>query len=187
LGLKREGLSVFFFKKNSTVAVYMPMVPEGLNCFLIYEAIYTMLACARVGAVHSVIFAGFSADALRDRILDARCTVLVTADQGKRGGKVIQLKGIADKAVSQCPLIKTVVVFQRTGDSSVPFIPNRDVWWHEEMAMQRPYCTPERMGAEDPLFMLYTSGSTGKPKGVVHSQVCDVVLIYMLVIFWGLL
>jgi acetyl-CoA synthetase len=145
--LKKLGIT-----KGSTVAIYMPMIPE---------AVYTMLACARVGAVHSVIFAGFSADALRDRILNARCTVLVTADQGKRGGKVIQLKGIVDKAVSQCPLIKTIVVFQRTGDSSVSFQAPRDVWWHEEMNMQRPYCTPERMGAEDPLFMLYTSGSTG--------------------------
>ncbi|KAJ1551375.1 acetyl-CoA synthetase [Nowakowskiella sp. JEL0078] len=147
-------------KKGDTVAVYMPMVPE---------AAIAMLACTRIGAIHSVIFAGFSSDSLRDRIQDANCKVLITADQGKRGGKTVHLKQIADEAVSQCPCIKKVVVFQRTGDPSVQMIPDRDVWWHDEILKQRTYCPPERMESEDPIFMLYTSGSTGKPKGVVHT------------------
>ncbi|KAJ1551264.1 acetyl-CoA synthetase [Nowakowskiella sp. JEL0078] len=147
-------------KKGDPVAIYMPMVPE---------AAIAMLACTRIGAVHSVVFAGFSSDALRDRILDAECKVLVTADQGKRGGKSVHLKKIADEAVSQCASIQKVIVYQRTGDPSVSMTSPRDVWWHEEVANQRTYCPPERMDSEDPLFMLYTSGSTGKPKGVVHT------------------
>ncbi|KAJ3416611.1 acetyl-CoA synthetase [Chytridiales sp. JEL 0842] len=153
-------LKKYKVRKGDTVAIYMPMVPE---------AVYAMLACTRIGAVHSVVFAGFSADALRDRISDADCRFVITADQGKRGGKIIHLKQIADEAVSQCPDVKTVVVFQRTGDATVPFNEGRDVWWHEEVKEQRPYCPPEPMNAEDPMFMLYTSGSTGKPKGVVHT------------------
>ncbi|KAI8849959.1 hypothetical protein BC829DRAFT_442624 [Chytridium lagenaria] len=125
-------------RKGDVVAIYMPMW----------------------------VFAGFSADALRDRILDASCKVLVTADQGKRGGKIVQLKKVADEAVAQCPLVERVIVYQRTGDTSVPFNEGKDVWWHEETKNQRPHCPPEIMSAEDPLFMLYTSGSTGKPKGV---------------------
>ncbi|KAI9009440.1 hypothetical protein BC832DRAFT_364733 [Gaertneriomyces semiglobifer] len=153
--LKKYGV-----RKGDTVAIYMPMVPE---------AVYAMLACARIGAVHSVVFAGFSADALRDRMLDAKCKILITADQGQRGGKTIQLKKIADDALAECPLVHTVLVFQRTGDVNVQIFPPRDVWWHEETASQRPYCPCEPMDSEDPLFMLYTSGSTGKPKGVLHT------------------
>ncbi|KAJ3380863.1 acetyl-CoA synthetase, partial [Lobulomyces angularis] len=147
-------------KKGDNVAIYMPMVPE---------AVYSMLACTRIGAVHSVIFAGFSSDALRDRINDASCKILITADQGRRGGKSIHLKKISDEALKQCTSIQKVIVFQRTGDKSVPFNTDTDVWMHEETAMQQPICSPELMGSEDPLFMLYTSGSTGKPKGVVHT------------------
>ncbi|KAI8812561.1 hypothetical protein BJ742DRAFT_24203 [Cladochytrium replicatum] len=153
--LKKYGV-----KKGDAVAIYMPMVPE---------AVIAMLACARIGAVHSVVFAGFSADALRDRILDAGCKILITADQGKRGGKNIQLKRIADEALKECPTVEKVIVYQRTGDPSVAFHAPRDVWWHEEIVNQRPYCPCEAMDSEDPLFMLYTSGSTGKPKGVVHT------------------
>ncbi|KAJ1546483.1 acetyl-CoA synthetase [Cladochytrium tenue] len=147
-------------RKGDAVAIYMPMVPESA---------VAMLACARIGAVHSVIFAGFSADAVRDRVVDAKCRVVITADQGKRGGKIVPLKKICDDAVNELDFVQQVIVFQRTGDSSVPFNPPRDVWWHEELKKYRPYCPPEPMNAEDPLFMLYTSGSTGKPKGVVHT------------------
>ena len=154
--LKKYGI-----KKGDRVAIYMPNVPE---------AAISMLACARIGAIHSVIFAGFSSDAVRDRILDAACPLVIVADQGVRGGKITHLKKIVDSALTECPCVKTVVVFKRTGDPSVPFHSGRDVWWHEQVANQRPFCPPEPMHSEDPLFMLYTSGSTGKPKGVVHSQ-----------------
>ena len=148
-------------RKGDAVAIYMPMVPE---------AAVAMLACARIGAIHSVVFAGFSAEALRDRINDAKCKILITADQGKRGGKTVHLKKTADDAVQHCPSIDKVIVFQRTGDMEVPFHQPRDVWWHEETVNQRPYFPPQPMNSEDPLFMLYTSGSTGKPKGVVHTH-----------------
>lgn len=154
-------LKKYNVRKGDAVAIYMPMVPQ---------AAVAMLACARIGAVHSVVFAGFSSEALRDRVLDAGCKLVITADQGKRGGKTTQLKAIVDKALEHCPCVSTVLVFQRTGDTSVAFTPDRDVWWHDAVRQQRSYCPPEPMDSEDPLFMLYTSGSTGKPKGLVHTQ-----------------
>jgi acetyl-CoA synthetase len=154
--LKKYGI-----KKGDRVAIYMPNVPE---------AAIAMLSCARIGAIHSVIFAGFSAEAVRDRILDAQCPIVITADQGVRGGRITHLKKIVDAALIDCPCVRMCVVFKRTGDSEVPIQSPRDVWWHEEIVNQRPYCAPEPMNSEDPLFMLYTSGSTGKPKGVVHTQ-----------------
>lgn len=147
-------------RKGDIVAIYMPMVPE---------AAIAMLACARIGAVHSVIFAGFSAEAVRDRVIDAACKVIITADQGRRGGKTVHLKHIVDEAVKNYA-IQNIIVFQRTADPSVNFQEGRDVWWHDIVANQRPYCPAESMCSEDPLFLLYTSGSTGKPKGVVHTQ-----------------
>ena len=154
--LKKYGI-----KKGDRVAIYMPNIPE---------AAIAMLACTRIGAIHSVIFAGFSSDAVRDRILDASCPIVITADQGIRGGKITHLKKIVDTALAECPCVTTVVVFKRTGDPAVPMKAGRDVWWHDQVVNQRPYCAPEPMHSEDPLFMLYTSGSTGKPKGVVHTH-----------------
>lgn len=154
-------LKSFGVGKGDCVAIYMPMVPE---------AAYAMLACARVGAVHSVVFAGFSAESLRDRINDAKCKFLITADQGRRGGKSINLKKISDDALTDCPCIKDVLVFKRTGDLDISMHEPRDKWWHEEMDKQRPYFPPVPMDSEDPLFLLYTSGSTGKPKGLLHTQ-----------------
>ncbi|MFV2033357.1 MAG: acetate--CoA ligase [Gammaproteobacteria bacterium] len=146
-------------KKGDCVSIYMPMVPE---------AAVAMLACTRIGALHSVVFGGFSADALRDRILDSDCHTVITADQAIRGGNKVPLKANADKAVSECPNVETVVVIQRGGEA-VEWHEARDVWYHEAMAQASAECEPEVMGAEDPLFILYTSGSTGKPKGVLHS------------------
>jgi acetyl-CoA synthetase len=137
----------------------MPMIPE---------AAVAMLACTRIGAVHSVVFGGFSPDALRDRILDSDCQVVITADQSMRGGKRVPLKANADKAVSSCPNVSSVIVVKRGGDP-VEWHDERDVWYHEAMAEASADCEPEHMAAEDPLFILYTSGSTGKPKGVLHS------------------
>ncbi|KAI8380773.1 acetyl-coenzyme A synthetase [Blakeslea trispora] len=146
-------------RKGDNVAIYMPMVPE---------AVYAMLACARIGAVHSVVFAGFSSDSLRDRINDCGARVVLTADEGRRGGKNIATKRIVDEALKSTPTVEHVLVLRRTG-SDVPITPGRDLYWHEEMAKARPYCPPTSMNAEDPLFLLYTSGSTGTPKGVVHT------------------
>ncbi|OBZ86091.1 Acetyl-coenzyme A synthetase [Choanephora cucurbitarum] len=146
-------------RKGDNVAIYMPMVPE---------AVYAMLACARIGAVHSVVFAGFSSDSLRDRINDCGARVVLTADEGRRGGKNIATKRIVDEALKSAPTVEHVLVLRRTG-SDVPITPGRDLYWHEEMAKARPYCPPTSMNAEDPLFLLYTSGSTGTPKGVVHT------------------
>ncbi len=146
-------------EKGDRVCLYMPMVPE--------LAIAT-LACARIGAAHSVVFAGFSAKALADRINDCHCKVLLTADEGLRGAKTVALKKIADEALLSCNCIETCVVYQRTGNS-VNMQSGRDLWWHDEIAKSSTEHTAQEMDSEDPLFILYTSGSTGKPKGVVHT------------------
>ncbi len=146
-------------KKGDRVCLYMPMIPE---------LAYAMLACARIGAVHSVVFAGFSAEALRERIVDAHCQVLITANEGLRGGKRIPLKKIVDRAIDGMSSMRSVLVAQRT-DTEVDMKPGRDCWLHEVCGKQRSTCTVEWMGAEEPLFVLYTSGSTGKPKGLLHT------------------
>ena len=145
--------------KGDRVAIYMPMIPE---------LAYVMLACARIGAVHSIIFGGFSAEAIRDRVLDAECKIVVTANEGLRGGKKLKLKDTVDQAVDGLNMVETVLVARRT-DRDVNMRPGRDYWLDEEMSKQRSTCTVEWMGAEEPLFILYTSGSTGKPKGVMHT------------------
>jgi acetyl-CoA synthetase len=145
--------------KGDRVAIYMPMVPE---------LPIAMLACARIGAVHSVVFGGFSSEALRDRILDAEAKVLVTADGGYRRGQIVPLKRNADVSVGETPSIRNVVVVKRTGED-VPMQQGRDVWWHDAMAKASTDCPPEPMDSEDMLYILYTSGTTGKPKGIVHT------------------
>ena len=149
-------------KKGDRVTIYLPMIPE---------LSISMLACARIGAIHSVVFGGFSAKSLRDRIQDCQSSMLITADEGLRGGRFVPLKANADEALHECPTIKDVIVVQRAGTGKVNMEPGRDTWWHEEMAGKdiANYCEPEMMDAEDPLFILYTSGSTGKPKGVLHT------------------
>jgi len=146
-------------RKGDRVCIYMPMVPE---------LAYTMLACARLGAIHSIVFGGFSSEAIRDRIIDAGCRVVVTANEGLRGGKVLKLKQTVDRAVDGLDMVETVLVARRT-DADTPMRPGRDYWLDEECRKQRSTSTIEWMGAEDPLFILYTSGSTGKPKGVMHT------------------
>lgn len=146
-------------KKGDTVAIYLPMIPE---------AVVALLACSRIGAVHSVVFAGFSSDSLRDRVIDAQSKVVITTDEGKRGGKFIGTKKIVDDALKQCPDVTHCLVFKRTG-AEVPWTKGRDWWWHEEVEKWPAYIAPEPMNSEDPLFLLYTSGSTGKPKGVMHT------------------
>ena len=146
-------------KRGDRVCIYMPMIPEAL---------YAMLACARIGAIHSVVFGGFSPEALKDRIIDSDCHVVVTADEGVRGGKRIPLKANADIAMSQCPLVHTCFVISHT-KGKVDWVDKRDIWYHEAIKKETTYCQPENMDAEDPLFILYTSGSTGKPKGVLHT------------------
>ena len=146
-------------KKGDRVTVYMPMIPE---------AAYALLACARIGAIHSVVFGGFSPDSLAGRIQDCDSNFVITADEGLRGGKSIPLKGNVDEALKRCPSVKTCIVVKRTG-GNVPMQSGRDFWYHEEIAKVSKDCKPEEMNAEDPLFILYTSGSTGKPKGVLHT------------------
>ncbi|MDG1474451.1 MAG: AMP-binding protein, partial [Porticoccaceae bacterium] len=146
-------------KKGDRVCIYMPMIPE---------ATYAMLACARIGAIHSVVFGGFSPEALKDRILDSDCRLIVTADEGYRGGKSIPLKRNVDIALRQCPQVHSCVVVERTG-GVVTWEESRDIWYHQGIEDLSGVCIPASMGAEDPLFILYTSGSTGKPKGVMHT------------------
>ena len=146
-------------KKGDRVAIYMPMIPE---------LTIAMLACARIGAIHSVVFAGFSAASLADRINDAESKIVLTADGGFRGEKITPLKNIVDEALENCPIKQTVVVFQRT-KLPVNMVPGRDIWWHDAVKGQSDECEAEEMDAEDTLFILYTSGSTGKPKGIVHT------------------
>ncbi len=152
--LKRRGV-----KKGDRVCIYMPMIPE---------AAFAMLACARVGAVHSVVFGGFSPESLKDRILDSDCRVVITADEGVRGGKLIPLKANTDTAVTQCPNVHTVIIARRTGNPVV-WHNGRDLWYHDATAAEASTCAAEAMDSEDTLFILYTSGSTGKPKGVLHT------------------
>ncbi len=152
-GLRSRGVA-----KGDRVCIYMPMIPE---------AAYAMLACARIGAIHSVVFGGFSPQSLKDRILDSDCRTVITADQGVRGGRAVPLKENTETALADCPNVHTVVTIQRTG-ADVPWREGRDVWYHDLTGDQRPACDPEPMAAEDPLFVLYTSGSTGRPKGVQH-------------------
>ncbi|MHA1544813.1 MAG: acetate--CoA ligase, partial [Alphaproteobacteria bacterium] len=146
-------------KKGDRVTIYMPMIPE---------AAYAMLACARVGAVHSVVFGGFSPQALAGRILDCESDFVITADEGVRGGKAIPLKANTDEAVKQCPGVRHVLVVRRTG-GNIAWVEGRDIWYHDAMEKAGADCPAQEMSAEDPLFILYTSGSTGKPKGVLHT------------------
>ena len=152
--LKKRGV-----KKGDRVTIYMPMIPE---------ASYAMLACARIGAIHSVIFGGFSPDSIADRIIDCKSDFIITADEGYRAGKIIPLKNNVDEALKRCGNVKSVLVIKRTGND-INMTTNRDIWWHEEKLNVDAICEPEIMDAEDPLFILYTSGSTGKPKGVLHT------------------
>ena len=154
-----NGLKSLGVKKGDRVCIYMPMIPE---------AAFAMLSCARIGAIHSVVFGGFSPQALEDRILDADCNFVITANEGLRGGKIIPLKQNVDKALENCPNVKSVIVAKRT-ENDVNWVDGRDFWYQEVTEAQMPSCPPEIMDSEDPLFILYTSGSTGKPKGVQHS------------------
>jgi len=153
--LKKHGI-----KKGDRVTIYLPMIPE---------LAISMLACARIGAIHSIVFGGFSAQALRDRIQDCKSKLIITSDKGVRGGRMVALKANADEALHECPTVGKMIVVKRV--DGIDMEPNRDVWWHEEMNAPdiANYCEPEKMDAEDPLFILYTSGSTGKPKGVLHT------------------
>ncbi len=152
--LKTNGI-----RKGDRVCIYMPMIPE---------AAFAMLACSRIGAIHSVVFGGFSPSALRDRILDADCCAVITANEGKRGGRIVPLKKNVDQALIECPNVKRVLVVKRT-DVLPSWEQGRDIWYHEAIESESTECFIEPMDSEDPLFILYTSGSTGKPKGVLHS------------------
>ena len=154
-----NGLKELGIKKGDRVTIYLTMIPE---------LAYVMLACARIGAVHSIIFGGFSPDSIAGRINDCQSDYIITADEGVRGGKIIPLKKITDEALKNCPNVKKCVVVKRTGNE-INWVDDRDVWYDEITKMASDKCEPEEMGAEDPLFILYTSGSTGKPKGVLHT------------------
>ena len=155
--LKKHGV-----KKGDRVTIYLPMIPE---------LAISMLACSRIGAIHSIVFGGFSAQSLKDRIQDCNSSMLITSDEGMRAGKFVPLKANADAALNECPSVKKVIVVQRTKSGEINMQNGRDVWWHTEMSGPdiKLYCEPEQMDAEDPLYILYTSGSTGKPKGVLHT------------------
>ena len=152
--LKAQGV-----KKGDCVCIYLPMI---------LEAAVVMLACTRIGAVHSIVFGGFSAESLKDRILDSNCRYIVCADVGFRGGKITPIKANVDKAALDCPELKTVIVIKNSA-TDVHWQPRRDIWYHDVMQQASEDCPAEAMDAEDPLFILYTSGSTGKPKGVLHT------------------
>ena len=154
-----NGLKDLGIKKGDKVTIYLTMIPE---------LAYVMLACARIGAVHSIIFGGFSPDSISGRINDCQSDYIITADEGVRGGKIIPLKNIVDEALEKCPNVKKCIVVKRTGNE-VNWVEGRDVWYDQITATSSNYCEPEEMSAEDPLFILYTSGSTGKPKGVLHT------------------
>ncbi len=160
--LKAQGV-----QKGDRVCIYLPMIPE---------VAYAILGCARIGAVHSVVFAGFSAGSLVDRINDSGCKIVLTSDGAFRGDKKIDLKGIVDEALAKCPTIEKTIVFKRT-NTNVTMKAGRDLWWHEQLAKVGSTCVPEVMDAEDLLFILYTSGSTGKPKGMVHT--CGGYMVYV--------
>lgn len=152
--LKTQGV-----KKGDRVCIYLPMISEAAT---------VMLACTRIGAVHSIVFGGFSAEALKDRILDSDCNYVVCADKGYRGGKIVPIKANVDLAAAACPQLKKIIVIKNTGNA-IDWHEPRDLWYHEAMAEASAYCPAEAMDAEDPLFILYTSGSTGKPKGILHT------------------
>lgn len=152
--LKSQGV-----KKGDRVCIYLPMIAEAAT---------VILACTRIGAVHSIVFGGFSPEALKDRILDSNCKILICADEGYRGGKTIPSKANADQAANECPELEKIIVIKNT-ENSITWEPSRDIWYHQAMAEASEHCPAEAMDAEDPLFILYTSGSTGKPKGVLHT------------------
>ncbi|MEN8219505.1 MAG: acetate--CoA ligase [Pseudomonadota bacterium] len=152
--LKAHGI-----EKGDRICIYLPMIPE---------AAVAMLACTRIGAIHSVVFGGFSPDALKNRILDSECKIVITADEGLRGGRTVPLKANVDKALTECPCVQTVIVVKNTGHHEA-WKDGQDIWYHQEIEKVSADCPPEEMDAEDPLFILYTSGSTGKPKGVLHT------------------
>ena len=154
-----NGLRALGVRKGDRVSIYLPMVPE---------VVVAMLACSRIGAIHSVVFAGFSSESLAGRIRDCDSRILITADEGPRAGRRVPLKANADEALKHCPTVSTCVVLRRTG-GSIGWVEGRDIWYHDLLEDQPSQCSPEPMGAEDPLFILYTSGSTGKPKGVLHT------------------